>query len=120
MARFRLSDYVPAEIKNEIAEYAILRSFVRPDIEVVSFLVSTKPAQNKNKFKVFLIDVEISSFHLMKETISKVGYLLSFVEEHMQYLTNTFDAMLDQLKSIQRAFSSKIFILEDCIKSNQI
>jgi len=49
-----------------------------------------------------------------------VGYLLSFVEEHMQYLTNTFDAMLDQLKSIQRAFSSKIFILEDCIKSNQI
>jgi len=72
LARFRLSDYFPTEIRNETAEYAILRSFVRPDIEVVSFLVSTKPAQNQKKFKVFLIDVEISSFHLMKETISVI------------------------------------------------
>ena len=37
----------------------------------------------------------------------------------MQYLTNTFDAMLDQLKNIQRTFTTKILLLEDCIKSNK-
>jgi len=120
LARFRLSDYFPPEIKAETADYTILRSFVRSDIEVVSFLVSTKSVQNHNKLKVFLIDVETSSFHLMKDTISKVGYLLSFIEEHMQYIKITFNTVLKQLNEIQKVFNLRISTLDDAIRNHAI
>jgi len=70
LAKFQLSDYFPLEIKAETAEFAILNSFVKSDIETISFLISTKPVVNKNKFKVFLLDLEISNFYFMKEALA--------------------------------------------------
>jgi len=70
LAKFQLSDYFPLEIKAETSEFAILKSYVKSDIETISFLISTKSVSNQNNFKVFLLDLEISSFYFMKDALS--------------------------------------------------
>lgn len=49
-----------------------------------------------------------------------MGYLISYVDELLVYINTTFKSVSMQLKDVQKAFNSKISILEDCLKSNQL
>lgn len=72
LAKFPLSDYFPQQIKNEAAEFAVLRSYIKENAEVISFLISTKSVDNRGKFRLYMLDLEISNFNFMKDSISVI------------------------------------------------
>jgi hypothetical protein len=117
VAKYNVIDLIFNDEKMKLMTSDIIYNYIKNDVSESYILLSLKSPELPNS-KLFIVNVETNILAFYKDEINMLGYLLSYVEEHMNYIKNTFHSILGQLKEIQKNFYSKIAILEDCIKSN--
>ena len=49
-----------------------------------------------------------------------MGYVMSYMAELLSFLKNTINSIFSQIKELSKSFSSKLMILEDLLKTNNI
>ena len=49
-----------------------------------------------------------------------MGYIMSYISELLSFLKNTINSIFNQIKELSKSFSSKLFILEDLLKANNV
>ena len=49
-----------------------------------------------------------------------MGYIMSYIAELLSFLKNTINSIFSQIKELSKSFSSKLMILEDLLKTNNI
>lgn len=49
-----------------------------------------------------------------------MGYVMSYMAELLSFLKNTINSIFSQIKELSKSFSSKLMILEDLLKANNI
>jgi len=49
-----------------------------------------------------------------------MGYIMSYIAELLSFLKNTINSIFSQIKELSKSFNSKLIILEDLLKANNV
>ncbi|KAL4460943.1 hypothetical protein ABPG74_016415 [Tetrahymena malaccensis] len=103
---------------SNLSEPRSLSTLFLDDLSSFHIFISAKSSTNPSKDYLCFANIDTNIIHYYKEDIANIAYLMSYLDNMINFLNNSFMSLNKLILEVSRSYDAKMYIMEDLIKNN--